>query len=306
VGVSLIFNHLHPTITKCGSCHRGERTDCSNYVHHLSESQLDELRGKKIVGVDPGKYNLVYMADGTFVESRGKKRFNKLRYTALQRKRDTKQRHFNKIDERLREPIGEVERELAQMRSKTIDVDTFKRYVHAKLHFIDRLEACYHDEVLRKNRFRRQVLHQQADANLLHDIEKTFGRAEDIVLAYGDWSPKQQMKHFVPTKGIGMRRLLATKFRIVLVDEFRTSKLCSKKECSGKLVNRRRPKGKGTIFRCLHCPECSASSPNAQRSAFLTRDLNSAFNIRQLAIAWIERQKRPVAFLRGGGVSPDE
>lgn len=309
VGVSLVFNHKHTGEKKCTECYQGERTDHANYIHNLSDAQLDQLRTKTIVGVDPGKYNLVYMADGSFAKQQpnGKMKYNKMRYTAWQRKHDTKQKHYEAIERKLREPIAHIERGLSEHCSKSVDVDAFKRFVYTKMQDIDTLEACYHNEVLRKNRFRRQALRQQADAGLLNSIERTFGRADDIVLAYGDWSPAQQMKHFVPTKGIGMRRLLSTRFRIVLVDEFRTSKLCSKEGCSGELVNRREhASGSGKIFRCLECPECSARSPNTQRSAFLTRDLNSALNIRQLAVHWIEKQNRPAAFLRGGGCPPDE
>ena len=35
-----------------------------------------------------------------------------------------------------------------------------------------------------------------------------------------------------------------------------------------------------------------------QRSAFLTRDLNSAINIRLLAHEWIHNRNRPIAFRR--------
>ena len=35
----------------------------------------------------------------------------------------------------------------------------------------------------------------------------------------------------MPTKGVGLRRVIQKKFNVVLVDEFRTSKLCSKCNC---------------------------------------------------------------------------
>ena len=53
-----------------------------------------------------------------------------------------------------------------------------------------------------------------------------------------NWSNKKQMKYIMPTKGVGMRRLLEKKFPISLIDEFKTSKICSK--CGGELTNYKR------------------------------------------------------------------
>lgn len=47
-----------------------------------------------------------------------------------------------------------------------------------------------------------------------------------MLVAYGDWSRTAQMRHFVPTKGIGMRRLISRHFETVSINEFRTSKVC--------------------------------------------------------------------------------
>ena len=42
-------------------------------------------------------------------------------------------------------------------------------------------------------------------------------------MAYGDWSRSTQMKGHCPTKGVGLRRLIAKRFDTVLIDEFNTS-----------------------------------------------------------------------------------
>ena len=105
-----------------------------------------------------------------------------------------------------------------------------------------------------------------------------------------------QMKHFMPTKGVGMRNLISKRFSTVSVNEFRTSKLCC--NCFGSLqhlyVENQEKKNK--VFRCLICPECESSE--SKQPAFVTRDLNSALNIRQLALTWMTEKTRPVAFCR--------
>ena len=63
-------------------------------------------------------------------------------------------------------------------------------------------------------------------------MSDAFG--SDAVIAYGDWSrTSPQMKHFMPTKGVGMRNLISKRFSTVSVNEFRTSKLCC--NCFGSL-----------------------------------------------------------------------
>ena len=77
-----------------------------------------------VVGVDPGKFNIVYMSDGT----------HKLRYTAYQRRTETMTKRNQRIlqTEKTRRNIIERETELSDRNSKTVDVDAFKEYVRAK------------------------------------------------------------------------------------------------------------------------------------------------------------------------------
>ena len=93
----------------------------------------------------------------------------------------------------------------------------------------------------------------------------------------------------MPTKGVGMRNLISKRFYTVSVNEFRTSKLCG--NCFGSLQHLcvENEEKKKKVFRCLICPECESSE----------RDLNSALNIRQLALKWMTEKTRPVAFCRG-------
>ena len=116
------------------------------------------------------------------------------------------------------------------------------------------------------------------------------------LVAYGDWSRTTQMRHFVPTKGVGMRRLISRHFETVSINEFRTSKLCC--NCQNELshVKIDQEERKKKLFRCLVCDECERSESKTR--VFVTRDLNSALNIRRLACDWISGQTRPVAFCR--------
>jgi hypothetical protein len=55
------------------------------------------------------------------------------------------------------------------------------------------------------------------------------------------------------------------------------------------------------LFRCLVCKGCVSSE--SEKTAFITRDLNSAINIRNLAHQWVHFQTRPSVFSRTEGLA---
>ena len=178
--------------------------------------------------------------------------------------------------------------------SKTVDVDAFKEYVRAKNTLNAELCDFYGLVVHRKMKWRKFVYTQRSEDRFLGRMRHLYG--DDALVAYGDWSRTTQMRHFVPTKGVGMRRLISRHFETVSINEFRTSKLCC--NCAKELshVKIEQEESKKKLFRCLVCEECERSE--SKKRVFVTRDLNSALNIRRLACDWICGQTRPVAFCR--------
>jgi hypothetical protein len=55
------------------------------------------------------------------------------------------------------------------------------------------------------------------------------------------------------------------------------------------------------LFRCLVCKGCVSSE--SEKTAFITRDLNSAINILNLAHQWVHFQTRPSVFSRTEGLA---
>ena len=171
---------------------------------------------------------------------------------------------------------------------------TLQRLLAPKNKINTKLRSFYGLYLHRKMKWRQFVYGQKSEDKFLNRMASTFG--SDAVIAYGDWSRSSQMRNFVPTKGVGMRKLIARRFCTVSVDEFRTSKLCCR--CHGQLQNLRVEQQKKTkkVYRCLICPECESSK--SKQPTFVTRDLNAALNIRQLALKWITEKTRPEAFCR--------
>ena len=294
VAVSLLFVHkLHNGRKTCQHCNVGGDMSCQ-YVEDLSAEKLADIQGRKIVGGDPGKYSLAYLADAEG---------NKLRYNAFQRKTESMGKRNARImqTEKTKHNVIKKETELSDKNRKTVDYHKFKEYLKEKNKLNTSLKDFYLQELFRKLKWRRFVYTQKSEDRFLNNIEKTFGSPDQICIAYGDWSRATQMRYFMPTMGIGLRKLIAMRFTLVMVNEFRTSKLCC--HCHKELCHMHVQKDNKTkkLFRCLVCKGCVSSE--SEKTAFITRDLNSAINIRNLAHDWVHFQTRPSVFSRTEGLA---
>ena len=90
--------------------------------------------------------------------------------------------------------------------------------------------------------------------------------------------------------GVGLRRIIGKKFNVVLVDEFRTSKLCNK--CYGELEHY------NNLHRVLVCRGCKGSVSEIENSTFMNRGMNACMNMLHISKSWIQSQTRPVQFRR--------
>ena len=93
------------------------------------------------------------------------------------------------------------------------------------------------------------------------------------------------MKSVMPSKGIGLRRLISKKYKTPLINEFRTSKLCNK--CNKELTNYNK------LHRVLICKseECN-SSESKKEITFINRDINASLNILNLLKEWVTTKRR--------------
>jgi len=287
VGVSLLFVHKDYTgNSSCINCKVKDDYDIT-YLYEYTKEQLEIQKNKTIIGCDPGKFNLVYMTDGK----------NILRYTAFQRRTESMAKRNAKIlyTEKLKNNIIDKETQLSTSNSKTVNYNKFKDYLIKKNKLNTELRDFYNKEIYRKMKWRQFVYTKKSEDRFLNKIEETFGN--NISIAYGDWSRTTQMKHFIPTKGIGMRKLIAKRYETYAINEYRTSKLCNC--CHNDLSYFKFNNNK--VFRYLMCNKCVSSQ--SENNTFITRDLNSALNIRNLALQWIAEQTRPSAFNRVGGLT---
>jgi len=134
---------------------------------------------------------------------------------------------------------------------------------------------------------------KRSEQKMLNRFQQIFGNKKDIVVCFGDFEQKKHMKFKEPIKGKGMRTLFRRSgFKTYLVDEFRTSCMCSKcgeKEgrCE-KFMIRKNPRpfrnNLSLVHGLLKCKTCDG---------VWNRDCNGATNIYKLSYNAIHKVDRP-------------
>jgi len=273
----------------------GDFPSVENLPDNHRQYYLDETK-VNLVGCDPGKRSLVYLVDST-----GKK----LQYTAPQRKFESTAKRSQLILEEEKEKCGILSEEalLSKENSKTTDYFKFKKYIYEKnkLNYIT--QSFYNRPTWRKMKMRRFIYGKKSVDKFISKIGKTFGlNGRQVVIGYGNWSQTKQMKHYMPTLGKGLRKLIHRKYCTFTVNEAYTSRRCT--DCLrdlnkyvGKVKNFKTKKVEVTkIHRLLVCSGC-VSSEN-KKITFKSRDINAAINILKLTRYYLLYNCRPVEFCK--------
>lgn len=190
------------------------------YIDELTEKQITELSKTDKVYIDPGKIRLLTMLgdNGKF-----------LTYSNKQRLKETKRGKYN---ERLNiyrnkevngESIQNTESLLNDYNSKSCFLDKFLEYVHVKNATNKKLIPQYASPIFRQLKFYSYINKQRTEQKLITNIKKVFG--DNVALMYGDWSIPKQMRNYMSTPMIGLKRRLSKEFDIINIDEYNTSKL---------------------------------------------------------------------------------
>ncbi len=279
IGLSIIFEKdgIKRKNTKKNVQMENIKTD--TYLDELGDDELKVIKQRKIVSVDPGKQKLVEMLDESG---------NNLRYTASQRRMESLAKRNKNIiwREKAKLKIQEMESELSSQNSKTVDYQKFQQYIKDKIALNDKIKDFYQQELLRKLKWRTHIYRRKSEDKFLNNMESTFGKKEEVIICYGDWSNNKQMKHIMPTMGKGMRKLVAKRFDLALVNEYKSSQLCH--HCYGKLENWQ---GKHRVLVCHGC--CGSES---KKSVFVNRDMNACYNLVTISKDWIESKFRRSVF----------
>jgi len=303
IGASLLFKHKSIKDKKYGTKVK-EVQDDIHYIDDLDEKHLQTIKDKRIVTADPGKLYLLYMMDE---EGKSLKYSCKQRDTESMAKRNRRIKLTNKKNSN--EKIIELETELSEQLSTTVDYNKFKEYIKIKQEINMKTRLFYEQELYRKLNWRSKVYRQKSEDKFLNRIEEKFGDRKDLLICIGDWSNKQGSCIRGPsTMGIGIKKLVNKRFNTLLIDEYNTSKKCC--NCYRDVENIKL--GSNSKFRLLGCKGCKRNqdksnigSPEDENNSmetsysFLTRDKNSCINMQTIIKHMIQTGgKRPKPFSR--------
>jgi hypothetical protein len=269
------------------------------YIDELND--YSNLQNKKIVAIDPGKCDLIYCVDDCNKEA------NKFRYSQDQRRKETKKKKFSKIQLELKKEkingktIIDWETEISKYNRKTLNITKFKEYIKKKSEINGMLFTFYEKYIFRKLRLQSYRNTKRSEQKMLNNFKRIFGNEKDVVVCFGDYEQKKQMKFKEATKGKGMRTLFRKAgFQTYLVDEFRTSCMCSKCEigiCKKTMV-RENPKPYRSDNVLIHGLICCKNG-----CGYWNRDINGATNIYKIAYNAINNKERPNYLSRSNNLS---
>lgn len=195
-------------------------------LKHISRLELSSLH---VIGIDPGKRELVVATDSDDLDS------PPVRYTLPQRQKDMRTRQYADESQRSKpKEVLEAERNLSQFNSRSADLETFRSYVAARQ---THLNACmqYYGELRHRQRhWKTYIKRQKSEQKLYSKLSKFKKDDRQIVLAYGAWglvagtTPSTCNKGNPPCIGVGLMRKISKHFVVALTPEHYTSKTCHK------------------------------------------------------------------------------
>ena len=249
------------------------------YLEELNDDQLNELKNTLKVYCDPGKRNLLYMMDDNG---------RKLRYSNNEKLHNTKYFKYNKILEnhKRKNNITIIENELSNYNSKSCDLNPFTNFIVKKNEINEKLYTKYEEGIFRKYKWFSYINKQKEDQNIINKIINVFGK--NIKMIYGDWSIGQQMKNYIPTPNIRLKRNIGRHFDTYSLYEFRTSLLNYKTEERNDnlfLID------KTNKTREIH--SILTYKMENKRMGCINRDYNAVNNYKKITEYYLDHKDRP-------------
>ncbi len=298
VGVSICLIRQDLLGKKCQEIKKDDHIESPElYIDDSSFLSRKDINNRRIIGVDPNKRDIIFCLDQ---EGR------RFRYTTNQRNKETHNKHYSWILERLKQEqiyghsVEYWESQLSKLNGKTCNLQAFTDYLVLKHQINNILSQFYQRTNHRRMKFNRYINIQRSESQMINNFKKKYDitNPNQVLIAFGDHSQKQhQMKYHVPTKDIGIRKLFRRHgFLVPLVDEYRTSCRCHvcghENESFLKRPNPR-PYRRGLvkITGLLRCQSVTCK-------AVYNRDVNACQNDLQIAENALSGLPRPVHLMR--------
>ncbi len=215
------------------------------YIEHMVQNELmqkwikDKKNNGQIVCGDPGKRSILYLFGDKEKPISEKEEYKLsdykfMNYTNKERIHALKRLKYGELIEHKKQKIivnnksmKVIESEMANYNSKSCIYDSFINYIIKKREVENQLYNAYSDEYFRKLKWFSYLNKRRHEDQLLNRIEKVYGK--DILLIIGNWGDHMNLK-FISTPNVGIKRKLKERFKVFLLDEYKTSKLHYKHE----------------------------------------------------------------------------
>jgi len=288
---------------KRGQKRKSRDAELFPYFHTINRQELQQYHD--IVFIDPNLRDTLYFMH--INSSRNNRQI--LRYTSMSRRRhlgtniarDRRERfikHRNNVDE-----IRAAEQRLTQTNAHSTSTTDFDRYVSIRGEVVNVLGPLYENPIFRKIRWRTSI-GKQRDFSLLGNLirRKFSSNSSNPLIVMGDKSTQTIARFHAPTQGIRLRyQLHRLGFRVLLLDEYRTSSSCP--DCQGnttrtniKHVNprpwQRQLRAKTFIHGLLECQSMQCKSECDGHSKKWNRDVLAVCNFRRIWHAYIQGRQR--------------
>ena len=253
---------------------------------YIDEVPKEVLEGKHIF-IDPGKRSLFSMMDddGKFFS-----------YTNRQYLKETKRLKYQSLLKHYKDKIGitEIEQELNHYNSKSCNIDKFQEYITAKLKANEKLVPLYQAGKFRRYKWYAYINKKRTEDRMVNKIAKKFSK--DHIIIIGDWSIGKQMRNFISTPNLTLKRKLQKQFQVYNIDEFRTSCLSYKTEEPCKNLYLKFKADTKQKDRKIHSILTYKMENN--RKGCINRDKNGCRNIQKVFNSYMVTGERPEKYRR--------
>lgn len=275
------------------------------YINNISNSDKSKFKEYQIIGIDPGKSDLIFATNGKTrkIEKKGQDKnvTEYFRYTQNQRRKETKMKEYrnliNNHKKKDKLDIQKIESELSETNSKSTNLIKVKKYMRLKNKVSASLLDYYKDDIYRKLKWFSFINKQRSESKMINNFKKKFGDGTGTLICIGDYGC-YNMKYCEPTKGKSFRNLFKKAgYNVFLVDEYNTSKMNhftgDEMEKFRKRKNVRPWKNDTKVVHgLLRSKNVSNNESNSDinkrgKHILMNRDMNGSLNIRLKAYNWI-------------------
>ena len=205
--------------------------------------------------------------------------------------------------------VKAVESLLSSCNSKTCNLDLFKKYIITKEKVNSIISSFYRDIIHRKYKLDIYGNKNRSEMRMVNNFRDKFGKSEDTIVIMGDWSENNSViKGKEPTINKRIRYLLRRdKYKVYLIDEYHTSKLCNK--CESEVVNeyKRNKFDENPVWGLVCCKNKNCvqnlrmehqQNQDKIKCRYMNRDRNSVLNMHKIVRSLIENNMRPQNYIR--------